>query len=45
LELPVELEEKWEEGEIPWDFVDMNVTTPKKYLPVNDADRIAFLFT
>jgi len=45
LELPVEFEDKWEEGEIPWDFVDMNVTTPKKYLPVNDADRIAFLFT
>lgn len=42
LELPVELEEKWEEGEIPWDFVDTNVT--KKYPPTHDAHNIAFLF-
>ena len=45
LELPVELEEKWEEGEIPWDFVDTNVTFPKKYLSLHESDRIAFLFT
>lgn len=45
LELPVELEEKWEEGEIPWDFVDTNVTIKNQYPSLNDADRIAFLFT
>jgi hypothetical protein len=44
LELPVELEEKWEEGEIPWDFVDTNVSLTKKYPPIHDAHNIAFLF-
>jgi len=45
LELPVELEEKWEEGEIPWDFVDTNKTLPKQHLSLKEHDKIAFLFT
>ena len=46
IEFPVDNSpEKWEEGEIPWDFVDTNVTFPKKYLSLRESDRIAFLFT
>lgn len=44
LELPIELEEKWDEGEIPWDFVDNNITSIKKNQSLNDEHRIAFLF-
>jgi hypothetical protein len=45
LEIPVELDEKWEEGEIPWDFIDTNVTTNNKNNGSNlDANNIAFLF-
>ena len=55
LEIPIELDEKWEEGEIPWDFVDNNkVTTTNNSTNNNannsnngtrsiDADKLAFL--
>jgi len=53
LEIPIELDEKWEEGEIPWDFVDNNkVTTSNNGTNNNsrnnhtrsiDVDKLAFL--
>jgi len=43
LEIPVELEEKWEEGEVPWDFVD-NITKIIKFPNNIDGHQIAFLF-
>jgi hypothetical protein len=48
LEIPIELVENWEEGEIPWDFVDNdNFTTSNNSLnnafSSIDTDKIAFL--
>lgn len=49
LEIPMELVENWEEGEIPWDFVDNdnftttnNITTKNNFSSI-DAYKIAFL--
>ena len=43
LEIPIELDEKWEEGEIPWDFVDNNFTISQNHTTSFDPDKIAFL--
>lgn len=44
LEIPVDFDEKWEEGEIPWDFIDTNVTTNNKNnSSILNANTISFL--
>lgn len=49
LEIPMEFVENWEEGEIPWDFVDndnfttTNNSTTKNDFSSIDTDKIAFL--
>ena len=47
LEIPVDFDEKWEEGEIPWDFIDTNVTNNNINKNNNssnlNANNVAFL--